>query len=73
MVWRTSASSAAPTDSGGCSACHLVDRPGLRRHQVDGEGYARARATLPDVTRGYEDIKLRNVERFRDAVHTLGF
>ena len=30
-------------------------------------------ATLPDLIRGYEDIKLRNVERFRAEVRALGF
>jgi indolepyruvate ferredoxin oxidoreductase len=30
-------------------------------------------ANLPDVIRGYEDIKLRNVQKFRDEVRALGF
>ena len=30
-------------------------------------------ACLPDVIRGYEAIKLRNVRRFRDEVRALGF
>jgi indolepyruvate ferredoxin oxidoreductase len=30
-------------------------------------------ANLPDVIRGYEEIKLRNVRRFRDEVRALGF
>jgi indolepyruvate ferredoxin oxidoreductase len=30
-------------------------------------------ANLPDVIRGYEDIKLRNVEKFREGVRALGF
>ncbi|MBM4443122.1 MAG: indolepyruvate ferredoxin oxidoreductase family protein [Candidatus Rokubacteria bacterium] len=30
-------------------------------------------AALPDVIRGYEDIKLRNVEKFRAEVRALGF
>ena len=29
-------------------------------------------AALPDVIRGYEDIKLRNVEKFREQVKALG-
>ena len=39
------------------------------------ESYERAvkLANLPDLIRGYEDIKLRNVERFRHEVHGLGF
>jgi indolepyruvate ferredoxin oxidoreductase len=39
------------------------------------ESYERAvkLAGLPDLIRGYEDIKLRNVQRFRDEVRTLGF
>ncbi|HEY3065304.1 MAG TPA: indolepyruvate ferredoxin oxidoreductase family protein [Methylomirabilota bacterium] len=39
------------------------------------ESYDRAvkLANLPDVIRGYEDIKLRNVERFRAQVRALGF
>jgi len=31
-----------------------------------------ARAELPDVIRGYEDVKLRNVERFRTLAQTGG-
>jgi len=30
-------------------------------------------ARLPDIVRGYEDIKLRNVEKFENRVHELGF
>jgi indolepyruvate ferredoxin oxidoreductase len=30
-------------------------------------------AALPDLIRGYEDIKLANVRRFREAVRALGF
>ena len=30
-------------------------------------------AGLPDLIRGYEEIKLRNVERFHDEVRALGF
>jgi indolepyruvate ferredoxin oxidoreductase len=30
-------------------------------------------ADLPDMIRGYEDVKLRNVARFREAVRALGF
>ncbi|HBH00316.1 MAG TPA: 2-oxoacid ferredoxin oxidoreductase, partial [Candidatus Rokubacteria bacterium] len=39
------------------------------------ESYERAvtLANLPDVIRGYEDVKLRNVRRFRDEVRALGF
>jgi len=42
---------------------------------LEGDGYERAitLATLPDVVRGYEDVKLRNVERFRTGVRALGF
>jgi indolepyruvate ferredoxin oxidoreductase len=29
-------------------------------------------ARLPDLIRGYEDIKLRNVEQFRSEVRSLG-
>jgi indolepyruvate ferredoxin oxidoreductase len=29
-------------------------------------------ARLPDVVRGYEDIKLRNVEKYREEVRMLG-
>jgi indolepyruvate ferredoxin oxidoreductase len=39
------------------------------------ESHARAvkLANLPDVIRGYEDVKLRNVEKFREEVRALGF
>jgi indolepyruvate ferredoxin oxidoreductase len=38
------------------------------------ETYERAvkLASLPDLIRGYEDVKLRNVERFREQVRALG-
>ena len=29
-------------------------------------------ARLPDVIRGYEDIKLRNVDKYREEVRALG-
>ena len=39
------------------------------------ESHARAvkLANLPDLIRGYEDIKLRNVQKFREEVRVLGF
>jgi indolepyruvate ferredoxin oxidoreductase len=39
------------------------------------ENHARAvkLANLPDVIRGYEDVKLRNVKKFREDVRALGF
>jgi indolepyruvate ferredoxin oxidoreductase len=39
------------------------------------ESYERAvtLAALPDLIRGYEAIKLRNVTRYRDEVRALGF
>jgi indolepyruvate ferredoxin oxidoreductase len=39
------------------------------------ESYDRAAklAALPDVIRGYEELKLRNVARFREQVKALGF
>jgi indolepyruvate ferredoxin oxidoreductase len=39
------------------------------------ESYERAvaLANLPDLIRGYEEIKLGNVQRFRDEVRALGF
>jgi len=42
---------------------------------LNAENYDRAvkLANLPDVIRGYEEIKLRNVERFRSQVRALGF
>jgi indolepyruvate ferredoxin oxidoreductase len=71
-------------DPFGFAAVRRVERqlPGEYRALVDKalvglspESYERAvkLASLPDVIRGYEDIKLRNVQRFRDEVHALGF
>ena len=39
------------------------------------ETHARAvkLANLPDAIRGYEEIKLKNVQKFRDEVRALGF
>jgi indolepyruvate ferredoxin oxidoreductase len=38
------------------------------------EGYERAvaLAKLPDLIRGYEEVKLRSVQRFREEVRRLG-
>jgi indolepyruvate ferredoxin oxidoreductase len=71
-------------DPFGFAAVRRVERqlPGEYRGLVDKalvglspESYERAvkLASLPDVIRGYEDIKLENVQRFRDAVRALGF
>jgi len=42
---------------------------------LDAASHARAvkLASLPDIVRGYEDIKLANVRRFREEVRALGF
>jgi indolepyruvate ferredoxin oxidoreductase len=42
---------------------------------LSSETYERAvkLAALPDVIRGYEEVKLRNVEQFRTEVRALGF
>jgi indolepyruvate ferredoxin oxidoreductase len=71
-------------DPFGFAAVRRVERqlPGEYRALLDKalvglspESYERAvkLASLPDVIRGYEDIKLRNVQRFRDEVRALGF
>jgi indolepyruvate ferredoxin oxidoreductase len=71
-------------DPFGFAAVRRVERqlPGEYRALVDkalvglsSESYERAvkLASLPDVIRGYEEIKLRNVQRFRDEVRALGF
>jgi indolepyruvate ferredoxin oxidoreductase len=71
-------------DPFGFAAVRRMERqlPGEYRALVDKalvglspESYERAvkLASLPDVIRGYEDIKLRNVQRFRDEVRALGF
>jgi indolepyruvate ferredoxin oxidoreductase len=42
---------------------------------LDAASYDKAAklAGLPDIIRGYEEIKLANVRRFRDEVRALGF
>jgi len=71
-------------DPFGFAAVRRVERqlPGEYRALVDkalvglsSESYERAvkLASLPDVIRGYEEIKLGNVQRFRDEVQALGF
>jgi indolepyruvate ferredoxin oxidoreductase len=73
-----------PLDPFGFAAVRRVERqlPGEYRALVEKalvdlspESYERAvkLAALPDLIRGYEEIKLRNVERFRDEVRALGF
>ena len=41
---------------------------------LSAETYARAvkLANLPDVIRGYEEVKLASLQRFRDEVRALG-
>jgi len=71
-------------DPFGFAAVRRVERqlPGEYRALVEQalvglspESYERAvkLASLPDLIRGYEEIKLRNVQRFRDEVRALGF
>jgi indolepyruvate ferredoxin oxidoreductase len=71
-------------DPFGLAAVRRVERrlPGEYRALVENalvglspESYERAvkLASLPDLIRGYEEIKLRNVQRFRDEVRALGF
>jgi indolepyruvate ferredoxin oxidoreductase len=50
----------------------LVDKALI---ELTPETYERAvkLAGLPDLIRGYEDVKLKNVERFRTEVRALGF
>ena len=73
-----------PLDPFGFAAVRRVERqlPGEYRALVEKalvglspESYERAVkvASLPDLVRGYEEIKLRNVQRFRDEVRALGF
>jgi indolepyruvate ferredoxin oxidoreductase len=42
---------------------------------LGGDGYEHAitLAALPDIIRGYDDVKLASVERFRQKVRALGF
>jgi len=71
-------------DPFGFAAVRRVERqlPGEYRALVDRalaglspDSYERAvkLASLPDLIRGYEEIKLRSVQRFRDEVRALGF
>src|SRR3989454_239196 len=73
-----------PLDPFGFAAVRRLERqlPGEYRAVVEKalvglspESYERAvkLAGLPDLIRGYEEIKLRNVQRFRDEVRALGF
>jgi indolepyruvate ferredoxin oxidoreductase len=73
-----------PLDPFGFAAVRRVERqlPGEYRALVEKalvglspESYERAVkvAGLPDLIRGYEEIKLGNVQKFRDEVHALGF
>jgi indolepyruvate ferredoxin oxidoreductase len=73
-----------PLDPFGLAAVRRVERqlPGEYRTLVEKalvdlspESYERAvkLAGLPDLIRGYEEIKLKNVQRFRDEVRALGF
>ncbi|PYN17366.1 MAG: hypothetical protein DMD76_31210, partial [Candidatus Rokuibacteriota bacterium] len=43
--------------------------------RLDAVSHARAvkLANLPDLIRGYEELKLANVRRFREEVRALGF
>jgi indolepyruvate ferredoxin oxidoreductase len=70
-------------DPFGRAAVRKVERalPGEYRAMIDRalsglsrDTYERAvrAARLPDLVRGYEDIKLRNVEKYRQEVRVLG-
>jgi indolepyruvate ferredoxin oxidoreductase len=72
-----------PFDPFGRAAVRQVERalPGEYRAVIDRalsglsrDTYERAvrAARLPDLVRGYEDIKLRNVEKYREEVRALG-
>jgi indolepyruvate ferredoxin oxidoreductase len=50
----------------------LVERA-IAKLDAASHGRAVKVATLPDLVRGYEDVKLANVRRFRDEVRALGF
>jgi indolepyruvate ferredoxin oxidoreductase len=50
----------------------LIDRA-LAGLTPETHATAVALAELPDMIRGYEDVKLRNVARFREAARALGF
>jgi len=73
-----------PLDPFGFAAVRRVERQLVGEYRalvekalvgLSPESYERAvkLAGLPDVIRGYEEIKLRNVQRFRDEVRALGF
>ncbi len=73
-----------PLDPFGYAAVRRVERQLVDEYQalvdkalaaLSPESYARAvtLAGLPDLIRGYEDVKLRNVQHFRDEVRALGF
>jgi indolepyruvate ferredoxin oxidoreductase len=50
----------------------LVDKA-LVGLSAESHGCAVKLANLPDLIRGYEDVKLRNVKKFREEVRALGF
>jgi indolepyruvate ferredoxin oxidoreductase len=73
-----------PFDPFGRAAVRRVERqlPGEYRALIEKalvdlspDTYERAirLANAPDLIRGYEDVKLRSVERFREEVRTLGY
>lgn len=73
-----------PLDPFGYAHVRRVERELVRQYralieaalgQLSAENYSRAvrLAQLPDVIRGYEDVKLRNVERFWQEAQKLGF
>ncbi len=47
------------------------DLPATLRAQFPGEFAGMALAELPDMVRGYEQIKLENVRRYREAARQL--
>jgi indolepyruvate ferredoxin oxidoreductase len=49
----------------------LIERA-LSRLSHDAYERAVQAARLPDLIRGYEDVKLRSVQKFRDEVRALG-
>ena len=71
-------------DPFGCDHVRRVERELIAQYRrlvfaamddLSADNYARAveLARLPDMIRGYDEIKLGNVERFQEAVRALGF
>jgi indolepyruvate ferredoxin oxidoreductase len=69
--WSRSRRASASFPSPGIGEYQALVADALRGLNAGTEGMVAELANLPDLIRGYEDVKLRDVERFRGRAQEL--